>query len=368
MRAARHLVDDVGVPGILGFRSGQEVIDVAGGLLIPRGVVAVASMTSHPLITRLPQPPDQPRLVWRTTFNYDSLAQATASLLGYAIEPPDKSGRPTRLSLVRGDSVMSSTFADAFYKDAVLNGKPARDVGHDYQEIVLDRDAGVSTGEAVRLLAEAQPSIVVFLARDEESLAIVEALESRLPAGARRPAYVLALSDASVLAPFIGSSEERRRRAFGVTSSSSSTANARFVIRYNQARRVPVTRSTNPSSSYDAFYLLAYASFSLPPDERVTGVALATRFARLLGPGRSIEAGPTDIFAALDLLSIGKTIDLEGVASGLDFDPSTGEAPCDFSLDCPGVDEHGRLLNEDVESGVTYRARERRADGALRCP
>src|SRR5262249_49193485 len=72
-RAARHLLDDVGVPAILGFRSGQEIVDLAGTMLIARGVLAVASLTSSPLITRVPQPADQPRLVWRTTYGLDDL-------------------------------------------------------------------------------------------------------------------------------------------------------------------------------------------------------------------------------------------------------------------------------------------------------
>ncbi len=368
MRAARHLVDDVGVPAVLGFHSGQEVIDVAGGLLIDRGVVAVASTTPNPLVTRLPQPRDEPRLVWRTTYNYDAIAEATASILHDAIEPRDKSGRSTRVSLVRTGSVAGLAFADSFYKHAVFNGKSALENGREYQEIVLDADAAVSPDEAERLLVQAQPSIVVLLVVGQASLGIIEAVEARLPAGARRPVYVVAPGDASELAPFIGASSERRYRAFGVVSSSSSPINARFVIRYNQARPVPVTRSFNPSPSYDAFYLLAYASFALPLSERVTGVALASRIPRLLGPGRSIEVGPTGVYEGFDLLSSGKTIDLEGAASGLDLDPSTGEAPSDSVLECVAVDARGRALPEDVESGVSYNARTRRTEGTLRCP
>ena len=76
--AARHLVDDVGVPAILGFGSGREVVDVAGGYLIGQRVLTMATLTESPAITRLPQPTDLPRLVWRTTTNFEASAAAMA--------------------------------------------------------------------------------------------------------------------------------------------------------------------------------------------------------------------------------------------------------------------------------------------------
>ena len=368
MRAARHLVGDVGVPGIVGFRSAQEAIDVAGGLLIDRGVVAVVSTTSSTLVTRLPQPAGQPRLVWRTTFNYDAIGEATARLVHDAIEPRVRDRRPTRIAFVRTGSAMSLALADSFYAHAVFNGKSAVENGRDYREIVLDADRGMSPDGAAKVLLELQPSVVVFVAFKESALAVVQAVEAGLPAGARRPTYVLPLALTSNLGPFLDRSAEHRHRVFSVVSSSDSMANARFVMRYNQVHTAQVTRTFNPSVSYDAFYLLTYASFALLPGDPVTGVALATRIPRLLGPGRSIDLGPAGIVDGLDLLSRGQSIDLDGVASGLDFDPKTGEAPSDFALECPAVGDDGRALNEDVESGVTYVTRERRTEGTIRCP
>jgi len=127
-----------------------------------------------------------------------------------------------------------------------------------------------------------------------------------------------------------------------------------------------VTLTINPSPTYDAFYLLAYATFALG-DAPVKGPALARAFDRLLPPGEPIEVGPTSMFDALSALAAGRTIDLDGAASHLDFDRTKGEAPSDFSLNCAAVDEHGRAHGE-VESGVHYRAREGRLEGTLRCP
>ena len=363
-RAALHLVNDVAVPAILGFRSGKEVIDLAGSLLIDRGVVTVASLTPNPMITRLPQPANEPRLVWRTTYGYESLAEATASFVHDALEPREAPGHRTRVILLRSASVSGVAFADAFYRRLVFNGKPAVDNGHDYQEIVIDPKEGSSVEEAVRQIRQAAPTIVVDIAPSE----IVQQIEAELPRTAARPIYVMVDSNTAPLAAFIGASAERRHRVFAVSAVPNSTPMARFVIRYNQARHKDLTRDSNPGSSYDAFYLLSYASFALPWGTPVTGVTLASRFSQLVGPGKSIEVGPTEVFDALTILSSGGTIDLEGIATGLDFDFSTGETPSDFALFCPAIDDRGRANGEDAESGVVYYRKTRRADGSLKCP
>ncbi|HEY4121002.1 MAG TPA: hypothetical protein VGM56_24230, partial [Byssovorax sp.] len=367
MRAARHMVDDVGVPAIVGFRSGQEVVDVAGGMLIRRGVLTVASLTPSPLVTRLPQPPDQPRLVWRTTYGFDAVAEATAHLVHDAIEPMAPKGRTVRVALVKGSASSGVTFADTLYRHLVFNAKSALDNGRDYLELTTDADSPAEIASTVDKLAAFQPSLVISLPNPGTELALVSAIEARSPAKSK-PVYVLANDETDVLAPFVGTDVDRRRRVFSITSRANSSANARFVIRYNQSKRGEVTRTINPGTSYDAFYALAYATFALAPGEAATGAALARGFSRLVGPGKAIEVGPTGIFEALGALSSGGRVDLEGTQTLLDFDLSTGEAPWDFVLLCSNVDARGRATGEDVESGVAYDARDRRVVGALHCP
>src|SRR5207302_5940348 len=121
-RAARHLADDVGVPAILGFRSGQEVVDLATSTLVHRQIVSVASLTSSPLITRIPQPPDAPRLVWRTTFSLEDVARAAAHMVHDFVEPRRPAGaRTTRVTLVRGDDSARTFFSRAMLDDLVFN-------------------------------------------------------------------------------------------------------------------------------------------------------------------------------------------------------------------------------------------------------
>src|SRR5207244_3003554 len=65
-RALHHLVDEVGVPAVIGFRSSDEAIEAATSSLIPNGILTVAALNTSPMLSSLPQPSGQPRLVWRT--------------------------------------------------------------------------------------------------------------------------------------------------------------------------------------------------------------------------------------------------------------------------------------------------------------
>ncbi len=367
MRAARHLVDDVGVPAILGFGTGQKLVDVAGSLLISRGVVAVASLTSSPLVTRLPQPPELPHMVWRTTFSVDDVANATARIVHDVLEPRIAAPKsPMRVVLARDEKAATESFAEVLYKQLEFNGKPAVKNGDDYHEVVFHVGASVEAiARVAARIADRAPSLVIVIA--EASPALVAAIEARGKPGASRPTFLIANDTLDLFKSFLGKNVDRRRRLFAIQSDSSSTTNARFTLRYNEAHAEKVSVTFNPGPTYDAFYLLAYGAFALKSDA-VTGPALARAFERLVPPGKPVEVGPSHVFDALRELAAGRRIDLYGSASPLDFNLANGEAASDFALLCAGIDVDGRATDKDVESGVVFRSVTRRIEGTLRCP
>jgi hypothetical protein len=123
----------------------------------------------------------------------------------------------------------------------------------------------------------------------------------------------------------------------------------------------------NPGSSYDAFYLSAFAAHAIG-DGPITGTELARAFERLVPPGITVDVGPVQVFDALAALARGAQVNLEGTATSLDFNLATGEATSDFSLMCPARDAAGRWKRESVESGVVFRAASQRVEGTMRCP
>jgi hypothetical protein len=367
MRAAKHLAEDVGVPAILGFRSGKEVVDVAGSLLIQHRILTMATLTESPTITRLPQPADLPRMVWRTTNNFEETATATARFLHDILEPRAKT-KPTRVVLVRKDDPTSLVpFAETFYRTLVIDDRPAADSGSAYQEIpIAQSDAGTNalTSAAARIAAASPTFVVLYLDASNEEL--VESIEAQWPAGVPRPTYVIGENTTSILHDFLGTSAERRRRVFSTSPIAMPTATGRFLMRFAAAHPNEATLTLNPSSSYDGFYALAYAAFAIG-DEKVTGPAMARGLSRLAKRGQRIESGPTDLFAGITALTRGGGIDLDGPSGELDFDPATGELSNGFVLLCPGIDPAGRASG-DVASGAVFVAGEPHATGKPRCP
>ena len=367
-RAAHHLVDDVGVPAILGFGSGQTLVDLAGSLLIDRRVVSVASLTTSPLITRVPQPAALPRMVWRTTYNIEDVSEVTARFVRDVLEPRLVApGRKTRVTLARGDMASGLWFGEAFYRKLVFNGKPANENGTDYQEIVMPAKSATTSelNDLAERIAGAQPTLLVLIGDTDVTTPVIQAVETRWRSGPR-PTYVIGDNSTMDLASFIGASADRRHRVFAITSVSNDTPTARFVIRYNAAHPKQVTRNFNPAATYDAFYLLTYATFAIG-ERAVDGPSLARAFARLVPPGREIEAGPMSLFDGITALAAGEAIDVRGASMALDFDLATGEAPSDFALVCPDVAAEGGVSG-DLESGVYYRAATRSVEGTPRCP
>jgi hypothetical protein len=85
--APTHLVDEVGVPAILGFGRSQEVLDLANRHFVPKGVLALASNPAA-MLSSIPHPAGEVRLVYRmTTSRHDDRAPPSVALVRQAIEP-----------------------------------------------------------------------------------------------------------------------------------------------------------------------------------------------------------------------------------------------------------------------------------------
>jgi serine/threonine-protein kinase len=371
MRAARHLVEGVKVPAVIGFRSAAEVIDVGSALLVPNRVLGIATLTTSPLATSLPVPPGEPRLVWRTTYSSALTARALGRVIPDLLEPmlrPLHDAAPLRVALVRMKSRGGAAFDEHLFGALRFNGKPVLENGRSYREVVFDESDPAKLDpqieDVTRTLAEFAPDAIIFIA--DTQAPVIDALEKRWRSGARRPYYLFMTTLQPPVLDWLGRVAERRRRFFGLSPVWTTPVNARFVLHYNENAKPKVTTAFSPSESYDAFYLLAYASYALG-GAPVTGANLARALPELLPPGKSVDVGPAQIFDAYSALQRGERIDLSGAAGSLDFDLTTGEAPFDQALTCAGLDEQGKAT-ENVESGVVWRSAEDKLVGALRCP
>jgi len=376
-RAIHHLVDDVEVPAVIGFRTSKEVIDLATSTLIPRGVLGVAALNTSPMITSLPRPSGQPRMIWRTTYSAAQTALPIGLLVPEVLEPelraqPKVLGKEglLRVAVVRQDDAAGIGFADVLFRSLRYNGRSALENEGSYHEFVYSFDAGPDKRPeyekiAAKVLAYA-PHVVVYFGADDAFLRILEPLERGWRDAAYRPRYVKPSALSPAILSFVGKNADRRHRFLSLTSVSTTAANARFVSRYNETFSEGITRTFSPNSSYDAFYVVAYATYALG-DQPVTGASLARAIGRLVPPGRAVDVGPSGIFDALNTLAAGSNIDLHGATGRLDFDLETGDAAVDLAILCINADAQGMAF-DNVESGLVYDAAANKLRGALHCP
>jgi hypothetical protein len=236
-----------------------------------------------------------------------------------------------------------------------------RDLTFDAEDMERAEQYATMAEELVRFA----PHVVLFSGGRPAVQHALVPLEQRWPKTEReRPRYVSFALIGSHLLEFVAGDTSRRKRVFGVWPVSSTQANTRFVARYNELFPDDgVTRSNAPSATYDAFYLLAYATYSVAPGQPLDGRALSRAFARLQPPGRKVEVGMSGIFDAYAEIAAQRNVDLVGATGGMDFDMSTGDAPIDQAIFCVSADG-----KSGVESGLVYSAANARLSGNLACP
>lgn len=369
-RAAAHLVE-VGVPAVIGMSTVDEAIQLTSSVFVPNRILAFASLVGNPAVTRVPQPEGVPRLVWRTTDSAYESASAIAAWIETRLEPGLRTpGRPVRLAVIRPSNTTADTLGRVLVDKLRFNGTAALDDRLSYRELTLVADAPRDDPSYARVVHELlvyAPAIIVYIAPESIVESVFAPLEAQWPAGTQRPIYISQSYLSPELLAFVDASRERIPRFFGTTSRPSTAANIRFVTHYNDAfPEQPVTLTIDPKSSYDAFYLIAYATYAIPDGEPVTGERLAGAMNRLLPPGTPISPGLDGIFDAYAVLRRGGSIDFTGAAGNLDFDPATGESSFEHSILCVGLDPAGKL--DGVESGLVYSAITHQLEGRMDCP
>jgi hypothetical protein len=375
-RAAAHLVD-VGAAAVIGFRSGADAIDLSETAFVPNHVLSVCATSTNPLVTRVPQPADEPRLVWRTTYEFGGTVEALSAFVARVLEPAAVArgelapGEGLRVALVRPKNALQSVLTDAVARTLRVGGRSVAEDPRAFRDLAFDPGASQVAPEYARVAGELvafAPHVVLFSGPSDAVREVLAPVERQWPSSRRaRPAYASIAPISQALVDFVGSDAGLRRRVFGVSIASGGAAHVAFVARYAEAYPDDAISSTDaPDTAYDAFYLLAYAAYALPASERATGPALSRAFAQLAG-GRRVEAGMAGIFDAYGALAAGRAIDLVGATGSMHLDPSTGEAPLDEAILCVAADAAGRATR-GIESGLSYSPATRALSGKMRCP
>jgi eukaryotic-like serine/threonine-protein kinase len=359
-RAARHLIDDLGLPAIIGFARSKEVSDLAASLFNPRHVMALASNTSA-MLTSIPAPPGEPRMVWRTTISTSMNIAVSSALVSDVLEPDLRAhglpaGEPLRVAFINVDNTTGMSNADAVVGSLRFNGRSAAENGESFRQFLVHDGPDVDEAKNIaREVATFRPHVVLDAATDS---AIVSALEAVWQAGPR-PRYVVSSIEAGpLLAPGVAA------RVLDVESRGRASAEDKLHLRFGSV----FDRKTTPTKSetggpYDAFYALAYATISVG-DAPVTGPALSRALARLAGGDTKIDVGPGGILEATAALQRGQGIDLEGTMTLLDWDATTGDPTVELTISCA---RNGRTAVALTDSGLRWDRKAKRVTGTLAC-
>jgi serine/threonine-protein kinase len=373
---ARYLVEDVGVPAIIGFSTSREVVDLARSELIPRRILTVVALPTSSIITTIPQPTNLPRLVWRTTANDVAAVPLVSALLRDLDEAAVRKslslapGDPIRVALLHRGSSGGQAYASALYSVLRFNGKSAVENESDFKEIVYGDPSGVESKadypRAVEQVLAFSPHVILLSGGAEVGRLVVPTLEAAWKASVPRPLYIAStdLNDLGLI-DYVAKVRGRTRRFLGVNVPSMTLPNAQLVTRYNEVFSTRITTDEAPSAAYDSFYLVAYASAAARA-KTLTGDAIALGIERLLPPGPPIDVGPVHILEALGSLRGEGRINLNGAMTPLDFSVSTGETPVDLVVTCPRVDARGRVTGE-MDSGLSYSRETDTIVGSNRC-
>lgn len=244
-RAARHLAGSIRVPAVIGFASSMETIELATSTFVPGNVLTLASVSMSPLLGAIPHAISQPRIVFRTTYNTLDTGPALAAFVSHLEAerwPRQKlRGNELRISVARMKNRSAVAMSEALFGALRFNGKSALDNGGAYQELGYER-----TEEFAKLaedIARHRPHVVI--ASDPP---LIERIEAVWPRDRPRPTYLMFTPFNDQVLEFLGRDRDRRRRMFGMTTISTTTSNARFVVHYNETFPEPITRTLAPNS------------------------------------------------------------------------------------------------------------------------
>lgn len=321
-RAARHLVDVLKVPAIVGPNTSQDTIAVTGEvsarggtlLLTPTAVASSIADLVDENLTWMMVPTDEQRA---------PLMREQINALEAALRS-ERERSEIRVSIIyRNDALGLGTRVGL--NSLVLNDR----------SLVLNQSA---TPPAVTIepydpaLADAQPLVdrqrefapdIVVLGGTAEAIErIMVPLEQGWGEGPRPYYFMIDSLRGPELLKAVAANDDLRRRVRGtgiVPTTRSAPVYDAFRLAYQTRYPGQPSTSTGMGPSYDAVHAIAYA-IAATHAEPVSGASIARGLGRLHGGTLEVPLQSTKILSAIRELSQGRSIDAIGTYGPLDWD------------------------------------------------
>ncbi len=327
--AGEHLVE-VGVPAMVGPVFSENVIAVAEDVAIPNDIFVITPTATNKDITTLADDD----LVWRPIASDVYQANALADRM-------DAIASQTSTAIVYKDDAYGTDLAtDAF---AALSGPVAAATTTRAYTVFPDMDdlvdeVGTMIGEL--LSQPAPPETVVIVGTSEATLIILTYLQvaSQINPLLIPQRFIVSHGAVPSMPTTINSVPDDPTKQLlyalmeGVApiifdEANFSAFNIRYKVKFNDQEAI-----TTSSLSYDSLMVIGFAMSAIPEGEPITGANIAAQMGKLVDPnGTFINfEGTTFIKTAVNALSVGNTVNLQGVSGGLEFDLETGDVRTDL--------------------------------------
>ncbi|HEY6558121.1 MAG TPA: ABC transporter substrate-binding protein [Polyangiaceae bacterium] len=336
IHVARHLVETVGVPAIIGpSKIPTSVIDIVTEITTPGNVLTISPSATHPGIPKL----ETGQLFWRTVpsdqFQVDAwrylVLGAVASLWESGAIPPTR--EPRVVYVARADSYGAGL--TKLFREQIKFSSPPPTWTYDLEK-KTDWD------NLADEIADVRPELLFAFSTGEFATELLPRLEQRLASAERKPYYLLLDGNrVDELSAAIDENPELSARILGTAPG------VRTTTLFNAFRgRFIGTFVQEPGSlaefAYDAAYLLAYAVAGAKNQEP-SGVELGAALSALSCPnGTRVVADPSEFSDGFQAAARDACVNFEGASGPLDFDNEMGEAPNLFAVWCAGRDESGK--------------------------
>jgi len=348
INVARHLVENVQVPIIIGPSYSKITTDVTTEVTAPAGVLNISPSATDPAIAGI----DEWGLIWRTVPSDLIQVDALAPLFLLAMDTLYKTGaikadEPPRVGYaVRQDSYgrgISDEFLGRFPE-----GGDRRSWGYNVGDAI---DWDKAAGEIVQF----RPHLFLGFSTTEFVTELLPRIEQRW--GSTLPQLHYLLPEGPRVDELLAEVKKKPDLAGRILGTAPGARRSRLFFGFRDRFQLAFRQEPGNLAefAYDAAYLFAYAVAGAKK-QKPTGAELADALRRMSCPDKTlVEANPVN-FLDGSRAAAADCVNFDGASGSLDFDNATGEAPSDIALWCPGQDVAGnpifRVLDSyyDVES------------------
>jgi|GEM_PF-2998161 len=331
--AFEHLTNVVKTPAVI-IGSDRDLASVA-----PLATTTKTAIACSDCIGTLPPGPLAWRVGPRLELEAPMVARRVADLESalHALPSPPTN---VRLSVLREPARALDAIYSRFVASARLNGMPLsqNDAG---SFLPVQTDDPLETAANWSASADAvvafQPDIVVVLAQSDFPDHYLPLIESRWPAGARKPFYITtSLNNSDAQFASVPGIDEIRLRLSGSRPAHRADLQANVDDFVNRWRFYANGQTPGGNwTGFEAVYSLAYAALAARAQPIFDGPHISAGFERLRGGATVVDYRHSTIANAAALLGSGPaSIDVRGLWSDLDWNPLTRDFDSDVGTYC----------------------------------